>query len=132
MELIADTTFLVGLWRRQAWATHFAASRRDRSLGIPWVVIGEFWHGATRAGHDGQRVREFLAMGLPVCDTMPVIPVYARLCASLQEQAGWRQIGQNDLWIAAAAIAHNCPLVTRNLRHFDRMPGLKVEVLESP
>ena len=35
-------------------------------------------------------------------------------------------IGGNDLWIAAAAVAHKVPLVTRNARHYRRVPGLEV------
>ena len=35
-------------------------------------------------------------------------------------------IGANDLWIAAAALAHSLPLATRNARHFKRVPGLQV------
>ena len=35
-------------------------------------------------------------------------------------------IGANDLWIAATAIAHDVPLVTRNVREFGRVPGLRV------
>ncbi len=131
MDLIADTTFLVGLWRKQPWATRFSVLRRDRTLGIPWVVLGEFWHGAIRAGHEENRVREFLSIGLPLCETEPVVPHYARLCATIQDLPGWRQIGQNDLWITATALAYRCPLVTRNLRHFGSMPGLVVEVLEN-
>lgn len=130
MDLIADTTFLVGLWRKQPWAIRFAASRRDRTLGIPWIVLGEFWHGAIRAGHEEKKVMDFLSIGLPLNEPEIVIPHYARLCATLQDQPGWRQIGQNDLWIGATSLALRCPLVTRNLRHFGSMPGLVVEVLE--
>ncbi|MBT8396938.1 MAG: type II toxin-antitoxin system VapC family toxin [Gemmatimonadetes bacterium] len=35
-------------------------------------------------------------------------------------------IGANDLWIAATAIGHDFPLVTRNTDHFRRVPGLRV------
>ena len=35
-------------------------------------------------------------------------------------------IGSNDLWIAAAALSHKMPLVTRNIREFERIPGLVV------
>jgi hypothetical protein len=44
VELIADTTFLVGRWRKQPWAMTFAAGQALKVLGIPWVVLGEFWH----------------------------------------------------------------------------------------
>ena len=30
------------------------------------------------------------------------------------------------LWIAAAGLAHRVPVVSRNARHFERVPALKV------
>jgi tRNA(fMet)-specific endonuclease VapC len=129
MDYVADTTFLVGLWRRQSWAVAFARKESGRSLGLPWVVLGEFWHGATAGGHDPQRVESFLRLGIPLLDPTPVIPVYARLCAELQRSNAYRAVGQNDLWIAATALASNRPLVTRNRRHFHRIAGLQLEAL---
>jgi tRNA(fMet)-specific endonuclease VapC len=35
-------------------------------------------------------------------------------------------VGANDLWIAAVAVVHGLPLVTRNASHFRRVPGLEV------
>jgi tRNA(fMet)-specific endonuclease VapC len=43
------------------------------------------------------------------------------------EQAG-TPIGANDLIIASIALAHDCHLVTRNSREFERVVGLTVEV----
>jgi predicted nucleic acid-binding protein len=130
MELIADTSFLVGLWRGQAWAQSFARAHSSRSLGVPWIVQGEFWHGAIRAGHDPERVRNFLSIGILLNDAEPVIPFYARICAALQDSPGYRSIGQNDLWIGAVAVAFAVPVVTKNLRHFDQIEGLRVEALQ--
>jgi tRNA(fMet)-specific endonuclease VapC len=50
---------------------------------------------------------------------------YGMVRASL-EQAG-TPIGANDLLIAALALAHDCILVTRNNREFERIAGLRVE-----
>ncbi|MDQ3773240.1 MAG: hypothetical protein M3461_02105 [Pseudomonadota bacterium] len=36
-------------------------------------------------------------------------------------------IESGHIFIAATALAHNLILVTRNLRHFERLPGLVVE-----
>lgn len=129
MDLIADTSFLVGLWRRQPWAVAFASTNARKSLGLPWVVLAEFWHGSIRAGHDPSLVNGFLAVGLPILDPEPVIPIYARLCAALQDSGEYRQIGQNDLWIAATSLAHGKPLVTRNARHFANIPGLSLQIV---
>jgi len=35
-------------------------------------------------------------------------------------------IGAADLWIAATALTHELPLVTRNRAEFDRVPELDV------
>ncbi len=38
-----------------------------------------------------------------------------------------RTIGAHDLWLAAAAVAHDLTLVTANVREFEGVPGLSVE-----
>jgi len=133
MDLIADTTFLVGLWRRQTWALDFATTNPGKTLGIPSVVRGEFWHGALRAGHDPAEVERFLSLGLPLDDAPAVVPVYAHVTASLQEHHPdvYPGIGQNDLWIAAVAVQTGLTLLTRNRRHFERIDGLTLLVLDS-
>ncbi len=130
MDLIADTSYLIGLWRGQSWAISYAVSNPSKSLGIPWIVLGEFWHGSVRAGHDPKMVSEFLAVGLPLIDPAPIIPVYAQICFKLQSDPVYKLIGQNDLWIASVAVALNKPLLTRNSRHFISIPDIRLEVLQ--
>ena len=77
MELIADTTFLIGLWRRQSWAVSYAKANTHRTIGLPWIVLGEFWHGAVRAEHDPEVVERFLSIGLPLVDAESAVPAYA-------------------------------------------------------
>lgn len=48
---------------------------------------------------------------------------YARLRATLH-RAG-ELIGPNDMLIAATALAHDLVLVTRNVKEFARIPGLR-------
>jgi len=130
MDYVADTTFLVGVWRRQEWAIQFASAHADQAIGVPWVVLGEFWHGALRAGHDRGSVERFLRLGVPLLETRGAIHQYAIIAAALQQQGVYRMIGQNDLWIAAAALAAERPLVSRNRRHFGHIGDLELVVLE--
>ena len=50
---------------------------------------------------------------------------YGKICQHLQ--ASGKLIGNNDLWIAAHALAKKLILVTNNLAEFKRVPGLRVE-----
>ncbi len=45
----------------------------------------------------------------------------------LRDVAKFRKIGRADLLIASITLANRATLVTRNLRHFKQIPGLKVE-----
>lgn len=53
-----------------------------------------------------------------------VIDQYAQLAAALNRQGMPLAIG--DLIIAATALVHDRILVTRNLRHFERVPNLQL------
>jgi len=130
MDLIADTSYLVGLWRGQRWATAYAYAHPEKSIGLPWVVLGEFWHGATRAKHDSGDVAAFLSIGVHLTDATHAVPVYAQICAKLSQVTDYRKISQNDLWIASVAVALKKPLLTRNVRHFDLIEDLVLEILE--
>lgn len=129
MDQIADTSFLIGLWRNQPRAASYAGRNSAKSLGIPWIVVGEFKHGAVRAGHHSERVDQFLGIGVLLLDASSAVEAYAGLCARLQDTGEYRNIGQNDLWIAAVAVSLNLPFVTRNKRHFSVIEGLKLEVI---
>lgn len=55
--------------------------------------------------------------------------IYGDIRAYLDKQG--TPIGGNDLLIAATALAGELILVTRNIREFERVPGLKLEDWET-
>ena len=50
---------------------------------------------------------------------------YGQIRAALRARG--TPIGQNDLWLAAQALATDLVLVTNNEREFRRVPGLKIQ-----
>ena len=60
----------------------------------------------------------------------PQLPINAAAAAEfdrLRENKKLKKIGRNDLLIASIALAHRATVVTRNLKDFRQVPGLKVE-----
>ena len=68
------------------------------------------------------RTDELLAQILIV----PLDEVAATLFDRLRLNSRLRKIGRADLLISSIALAHRATLVTRNVRHFKQVPGLKV------
>jgi predicted nucleic acid-binding protein len=56
--------------------------------------------------------------------TEPTTLTYARVRASLKKLG--RPIPANDTWIAALALQHRLPVMSRD-EHFDAVPGLRRE-----
>jgi tRNA(fMet)-specific endonuclease VapC len=57
---------------------------------------------------------------------MPMSSAATLLFERIREQRGMRRIGRADLLIACIALSQNATVVTRNVRHFQQVPGLKI------
>ncbi len=58
---------------------------------------------------------------------LPIDDASAAQFDGLRQNKKLKKIGRADLLIAAIALAHGATVVTRNVRHFQQMPGLQVE-----
>lgn len=76
-----------------------------------------------RAQHWLRESEQFLKP-LPCVD---VDTVSAGIFDRLRADKRLRKIGRADLLIASIVLAHHATLVTRNLKHFQQVPGLLVE-----
>ncbi len=127
-----DTSFLVDLLRegsrgRRGPATSLLKMLEREELAISVHVACELFAGAELAKAPTEERRRVAALcaGLEVVlpdERFP--PLYGRLLARLERRG--ERIGTMDLLIAAAALVSDAPLVTRNERHFARVPGLRL------
>lgn len=95
------------------------------------VSVGELFKGAYRSPASDKWVRRIEASVLPAVTVLSydidVARVYGQIRAEL-ELSG-RMPGEADLQIAATALFHDLALVTGNLRHFERVRGLRVNTV---
>lgn len=92
------------------------------------INLGELLYGASKAGRDDLVVR----INEIITTRVNVLPFderaaekYGSLRAVLESEG--RTLHEADLRIASIALAANLVVVTGNLRHFERIPGLIVE-----
>jgi tRNA(fMet)-specific endonuclease VapC len=126
---LLDTNICIYIARNRPATVARRFSRAPRgSLGISIVAWGELCFGADKSS-DPARAHALLREFARSVEVQP-LPVeagrhYGEIRARLQQSGA--PIGNNDLWIAAHALALGVPLVSNNLREFERVPGLKLE-----
>ena len=97
-------------------------------VGISAITCGELLYGAEKSQHPHQAIKQ-LAELTQLIPPLP-LPIEAAKCyGEIRHQLAKRgtPIGNNDLWIAAHALAAKLVLVTNNAKEFKRIPTLKWE-----
>ena len=102
----------------------------DEPGAIASITASELLAGVYRA-QSSERRRRREAFVERVLSRLPILPfdlpaarVHARLSAELA--AAGQSIGANDVLIAATALTHALPILTENVRDFERVPSLVV------
>jgi tRNA(fMet)-specific endonuclease VapC len=123
-----DTTFLIDFQRERTRgetdgpAHAFLASDPDVELLLPATALGEFAEGFGDVEDPVLRTVRELHVLLAIDEGTAL--VYGRITRALR--ATGKLIGTNDLWIAAASIRHEVPLVTANVADFRRVEGIQI------
>ncbi len=109
--------------RQPAHGRHLisAVTQAEITLGIALLPAGQRKAALAQAAH-GLFTDDFQGSILPFDDG--TAPIYAALVA--QRTAQGRPITTEDAQIAATALQHRIPLVTRNTRDFDHIPDLQL------
>jgi tRNA(fMet)-specific endonuclease VapC len=101
------------------------ALRSEERAAIPVIVLGEYRYGIAESRHRAayeqwleSHLRQFEVLTVTERTTV----AYARLRLGLRRQG--RPIPANDAWIAALALQHRLPVLSRD-EHFDAVDGLE-------
>lgn len=129
LRFLLDTNICIYVARQRPPAVEKRLTRLAPGMvGMSLITFGELRFGAEKSV---QRANALATLDRLV-ELIPVLAPeaavgerYGALRARL-ERAG-TPIGNNDLWIAAHALALGVTLVTNNTREFGRVPKLKLE-----
>jgi tRNA(fMet)-specific endonuclease VapC len=96
-------------------------------LAVSIITLGELYEGAYASENPAERLttfRHFLDGFVVFGLTDAVMHTFAKLRAQLRRSGNI--IPDMDLLIAATARTFDLTLLTRNVRHFERIPDLKI------
>ncbi len=107
----------------------------DPDVGITIITKIELLRGRydyllkATSGPELLKAQQLLSRTEAFLDLLQVLPFDESATTrfdQLRQIRGLRKIGRADLLIASITLAHGAILVTRNIRHFRRVPGLTV------
>lgn len=127
----ADSDFIADLDRGSstALAKLDELERRGESIYTTTINVAELYHGAHASRNRGRatgRIEKILSR----FSILNLNYESAKLLGELAEKLlKSNSIGELDLFIGSMALSNKRAIVTRNRRHFERVPGLQVEGL---
>ena len=122
-----DTCVCISMFRNEGRVRETLQKVGVQNCYISEITVAELYFGLAKASDKKRKLDDIRE----VQRLFRVIPAYSsykeygEIRYSL-EHTGQR-VDQFDLLIGATALHHNMTLVTSNLRHFERMEGLKIE-----
>ena len=129
MKFILDSDTTIYYLRDYPSVTRKVAKFRMNELSISSMAYAEVMVGAYRSKQDTKRkiytISELLKLFTIVDFDSYAAEVFAETKAVLMRSG--KVIEDSDLIIASIAIANAMTLVTNNMKHFKRIPGLKLE-----
>jgi tRNA(fMet)-specific endonuclease VapC len=134
MESLIDTSIIVEAERKRLNLQDHVAGREEGCY-LSVVTMSELWHGLHRATTVplATRRKDFIDK---LSEQFAIVPIdlevaleHSRVWAHLSIKG--QMIGMNDLWIAATCLAFGMSIVTANVRDFERVPDLQIEVWKS-
>ena len=133
MGVILDTSVLIEAERRKAEIDKLTEDREEEIFGISVITVAELLHGLHRADSTKRRLKRS-AYVEKIIELFPIYAfetsiarIYAELWSDLSKKG--IQIGAHDLIIGSTALSLGFSVATRNMRHFARIEGLKIEIL---
>lgn len=129
VRYLLDTNICIYIAKGQPLAVrHRFAQHAVQELAMSTITVGELRFGAEKSQARARAldtIAQLVQMIQPCALPMAAAEHYGHIRATLQQLG--QSIGNNDLWLAAHALAEGWTLVTNNTREFTRVPGLRVE-----
>ena len=127
VKYLLDTCVCISMFRNEGHVREKLLNVGLDNCYISEITIAELYFGVAKVENKKRKLEDIKR----VQQMFKVIPAYSsfkeygEIRHSL-EHTGLR-VDQFDLLIGATAIHHQMTLVTSNLKHFERMPGIKIE-----
>jgi predicted nucleic acid-binding protein len=127
MSYLVDTDVVVGWLKGRQEEISLLRNLSQEGLAVSLITYGEVYDGVYYGRNTADNERAFQQF-LRWVDVFPLdqssMRRFARIRGQLRQTG--QLIGDSDILIAATSLDHDLTLITHNIRHFNRIPNLKL------
>ena len=126
-QISIDTDILADFLRNKDYAIEWIRKNKTKILAVTVISLYELYYGAYRSNNPEKSLNsiiklkeKLLILNLDDDSVLRAGEIYYRL-----EKEG-KTIGLKDIFIGAISLAYGFSLKTNNIKHFERINGLKL------
>ena len=132
MGLLIDSDVLIEIEKGRVNLQEFISGREEEEFFLSVITASELLHGVWRAEDPVIRSTRS-AFVESILATFPILEIdlkIARIHAEIYSEMlkNKRPIAAHDSWIAASCLAYGLTLISKNIKDFESVPGLRFEL----
>jgi len=127
VKYLLDTNICISLLKNQNGIREAILNVKTKNCFVSEISIAELYYGASKSNNREERVKDvdFIVSHFGIVPIFRALPLYGDLKAKLEKDGN--RIDDFDILIGSTAIANGMVMVTDNVKHLGRLPGIKIE-----
>lgn len=128
MKYLLDTNICIYLMKGDKDVSESIDKVERNLVFISFITLSELYYGAYKSVRQQENLNAvaLLASNIQVIESnTEIAEVFGKIKAGLIKRG--RIIDDADIFIAAAAMTNELSLVTNNIKHFENIPGIRLE-----
>lgn len=127
MKYLLDTNICISLLKNKYGIRDAILGVKPQNCYVSEITIAELYYGASKSNNREERVKDvdFIVSHFGIVPIFRALPLYGDMKAKLENEGN--RIDDFDILIGTTAIVNGMVMVTDNIKHLSRLPGIKIE-----
>lgn len=124
---LLDTNICISMLKDKYGVREAILKAKPENCYVSEITLGELYYGAAFSNNREERLKDvaFVADHFKIIPVSETLPMFGDVKADLRRQG--KLIDDFDILIGCAAVLNNLVMVTDNVKHLGRLPGIKIE-----
>lgn len=124
---LLDTNICISMLKNKYGVREAISKVNAKNCYVSEIVLGELYFGASFSNNKNERLKDvaFIIEHFKVIPISETLPLFGDMKAELKRKG--TLIDDFDILIGCAAIVRLLTMVTDNVKHLERLPGIVIE-----